>query len=96
MCGALKNVVALGAGFTDGMGLGDNSKAAIIRIGLMEMKKFIQSHYPKVGKQCMFSLSSFESCGILSRLNLAACDMRRAAARRCWTRRFSSRAAWLT
>ena len=24
----------------DGMGLGDNSKAAIIRIGLMEMKKY--------------------------------------------------------
>jgi hypothetical protein len=48
ICGALKNVVALGAGFTDGMGLGDNSKAAIIRIGLMEMKKFIQSRYPTV------------------------------------------------
>eukprot|EP00961_Rhodomonas_salina_P225014 3042313-Rhodomonas_salina.1 len=31
--GVLEQVVALGAGFTDGMGLGDNSKAAIIRIG---------------------------------------------------------------
>ena len=52
-------VVALGAGFVDGMGLGDNSKAAIIRIGLMEMKKFIQTHFPGV-KDVTF----FESCGV--------------------------------
>jgi glycerol-3-phosphate dehydrogenase len=52
-------VVALGAGFVDGMELGDNSKAAIIRIGLMEMKKFIQSHYPGVK-----DLTFFESCGV--------------------------------
>lgn len=59
VCGAVKNVVALGAGFIDGMGGGDNSKAAIIRIGLMEMKKFIKTHYPKV-KDSTF----FESCGV--------------------------------
>jgi glycerol-3-phosphate dehydrogenase (NAD+) len=52
-------VVALGAGFVDGMGLGDNSKAAIIRIGLMEMKKFIQSHFPGVQ-----DTTFFESCGV--------------------------------
>jgi Glycerol-3-phosphate dehydrogenase len=35
--GALKNVFAIAAGASDGFGLGDNSKAAIVTRGLAEL-----------------------------------------------------------
>ncbi|EPB68830.1 glycerol-3-phosphate dehydrogenase [NAD(P)+ ] [Ancylostoma ceylanicum] len=59
LCGALKNVVACAAGFTDGLGYGDNTKAAVIRLGLMEITKFVEHYYPGSNLETFF-----ESCGI--------------------------------
>jgi len=59
MCGTLKNVVAIGAGFVDGLGEGNNAKAAIMRVGFGEMIKLIKRAFPTTHDGTFL-----ESCGI--------------------------------
>jgi glycerol-3-phosphate dehydrogenase (NAD(P)+) len=40
LCGALKNIVALGAGAIDGMGYGENAKAGFVTRGLAEIARY--------------------------------------------------------
>ncbi|XP_071388750.1 glycerol-3-phosphate dehydrogenase 1-like protein isoform X3 [Centroberyx affinis] len=61
LCGALKNIVAVGAGFCDGLRCGDNTKAAVIRLGLMEMIAFAKL-FSKDGS--VSSATFLESCGV--------------------------------
>jgi glycerol-3-phosphate dehydrogenase (NAD(P)+) len=44
LCAAAKNVIALAAGVSDGLGFGDNAKAALITRGLAEMSRLGAAH----------------------------------------------------
>lgn len=59
LAGALKNVVAVAAGFVDGCELGENAKATILREGLNEMRTFSKAMFPTVRDETFF-----ESCGV--------------------------------
>jgi glycerol-3-phosphate dehydrogenase (NAD+) len=42
ICGGLKNVISLAAGYCEGMGLGFNAKSAVMRAGMHEMARFMK------------------------------------------------------
>src|SRR6266513_1558866 len=43
LCGALKNVIALATGVSDGLGYGDNARAALITRSLVEIGRLVQA-----------------------------------------------------
>lgn len=59
LCNTLKDLVALSAGFIDGLRLGDNARVACLHLGLKEMMRFIKTFNPST-KLCTL----YESCGI--------------------------------
>lgn len=57
--GAIKNVIALGAGFCDALEMGNNTKSALIRIGLLEIHRFATKYFGPIDDATMT-----ESCGL--------------------------------
>ncbi len=43
VCGAIKNVLAIASGISDGCGFGDNTRAALLTRGLAEMSRFAKA-----------------------------------------------------
>jgi len=54
-----QNIVALAAGFVDGLGFGNNAKAAMMRVGFVEMQKLIMRTFPETNEATFM-----ESCGV--------------------------------
>lgn len=71
--GALKNVIAIAAGIIDGLGMGDNTKAALITRGLAEMAR--------LGTELGANPSTFSGLSGLGDL-IVTCDSRHSRNRR--------------
>ncbi|KAF9763103.1 Glycerol-3-phosphate dehydrogenase [NAD(+)], cytoplasmic [Nosema granulosis] len=59
LVGSLKNVVALGCGLVEGLGYSGNTKVAIMRNGIIEIRRFLKFFYPESKDETIF-----QSCGI--------------------------------
>ena len=69
IAGALKNVVAVAAGWVDGLGWGDNAKAAIMRIGLLEMVDFGKRFFSKTVHTATFTEESAGVADLITTCN---------------------------
>lgn len=72
--GALKNIIALGAGISDGLGFGDNAKAALMTRGIVEISRL----GVKMGAQ-MSTFSGLSGIGDL----IVTCTSMHSRNRRC-------------
>ena len=59
--GALKNIVAIATGFVVGLGWGDNARAAVMRVGILESVKFGKMFF---GDSVQAKTFTEESCGV--------------------------------
>ncbi len=50
LCGALKNIIAIASGISDGLGFGNNAKAALITRGLTEIGRLLSRNW-QVGRR---------------------------------------------
>jgi len=67
--GALKNIIALAAGFVAGKKWGENTKAAIIRIGVLEMVEFGRTWFPKSVDERTFTEESAGMADLIASCN---------------------------
>lgn len=67
--GALKNIVALAAGFVAGKDWGENTKAAMLRIGILEMIEFGRTWFPKSVDERTFTEESAGLADLISSCN---------------------------
>ncbi|XP_038936131.1 glycerol-3-phosphate dehydrogenase 1-like protein [Rattus norvegicus] len=66
LCGALKHIVAMGTNFCNGLHCGNNSKAAVLRLGLVEMITFT-----RIFCKSQVSTTTFlESCGFANPITI--------------------------